>query len=79
MKKLTDGMYDYGSVAMAGDKVITKRHSISAADEIYTLTPADGRLAQISHENDHIFNQLNWVKWKKDGPRPPMASKCFHG
>ncbi len=29
-------MYDYGSVAMAGDKIITKRHSISAADEIYT-------------------------------------------
>ena len=34
IKKLTDGMYDYGSVAMAGDKIITKRHSISAADEI---------------------------------------------
>ena len=35
-------MYDYGSVAMAGDKIITKRHSISAADEIYTsLLPTD--------------------------------------
>ena len=32
IKKLTDGMYDYGSVDMAGDKIITKRHSISAAD-----------------------------------------------
>ncbi len=41
IKKLTDGMYDYGSVAMAGDKIITKRHSISAADEIYTLHPAE--------------------------------------
>ena len=30
IKKLTDGMYDYGSVAMAGDKIITKRHSIGA-------------------------------------------------
>lgn len=53
-------MYDYGSVAMAGDKIITKRHSISAADEIYTLTPADGQVAQLSHENDHIFKQLNF-------------------
>ena len=25
IKKLTDGMYDYGSVAMAGDKIITKQ------------------------------------------------------
>ena len=78
MKKLTDGMYDYGSVAMAGDKVITKRHSISAADEIYTLTPADGRLAQISHENDHIFNQLKLGKveerWTKTTDGKQMLS-----
>lgn len=63
-------MYDYGSVAMAGDKIITKRHSISAADEIYTLTPADGQVAQLSHENDHIFKQLNLGKveerWTKN-------------
>ena len=78
VKKLTDGMYDYGSVAMAGDKVITKRHSISAADEIYTLTPADGRLAQISHENDHIFNQLKLGKveerWTKTTDGKQMLS-----
>ena len=55
-------MYDYGAVAMAGDKIITKRHSISAADEIYTRTPADGQVAQLSHENDHIFKQLKLGK-----------------
>ena len=63
---------------MAGDKVITKRHSISAADEIYTLTPADGRLAQISHENDHIFNQLKLGKveerWTKTTDGKQMLS-----
>lgn len=79
IKKLTDGMYDYGSVAMAGDKIITKRHSISAADEIYTLTPADGQVAQLSHENDHIFKQLNLGKVEERWTKLPMASKCFHG
>ena len=78
IKKLTDGMYDYGSVAMAGDKIITKRHSISAADEIYTLTPADGQVAQLSHENDHIFKQLNLGKveerWTKTTDGKQMLS-----
>ena len=58
--------------------MITKRHSISAADEIYTLTPADGRLAQISHENDHIFNQLKLGKveerWTKTTDGKQMLS-----
>jgi len=78
IKKLTDGMYDYGSVAMAGDKIITKRQSISAADEIYTLTPADGQVAQLSHENDHIFKQLKLGKveerWTKTTDGKQMLS-----
>ncbi len=69
VKKLTDGVYDYASVALLGDRILTKRHSMSHADELYTLNPADGQIAQLSHENDHIFNQLHlgkveerWVK-----------------
>ena len=42
-------MYDYGSVAMAGDKIITKRHSISAADEIYTSLLPTGKWQNNSH------------------------------
>ena len=68
VKKLTDGVYDYGSVAMLGDKLITKRHSMSEADEIYAVS-ADGKIDQLTHENDHIFSQLalgkveeRWVK-----------------
>ena len=78
VKKLTDGMYDYGSVALLGDKLITKRHSISAADEIYALSPADGQLAQLSHENDHIFSQLKLGKveerWTKTTDGKQMLS-----
>lgn len=78
VKKLTDGMYDYGSVAMLGEKIITKRHSISAADEIYTLDPANEQIAQISHENDAIFKQLNLGKveerWTKTTDGKQMLS-----
>jgi dipeptidyl aminopeptidase/acylaminoacyl peptidase len=76
--KLTDGMYDYASVAPFGDKLITTRHSISAADEIYSVNPADGAVAQLSHENDAIFAQLKLGKveerWTKTTDGKEMLS-----
>ncbi len=78
VKKLTDGVYDYASVALLGDRILTKRHSMSAADELYTLNPADGQIAQLSHENDHIFNQLKLGKvearWTKTTDGKQMLS-----
>lgn len=68
IKTLTDGMYDYGSVALCGDKLITKRHSMSMGDEIYSLD-RQGQIAQLSTENKHIYDQLTmgnvegrWIK-----------------
>lgn len=37
LTQLTDGMYDYASLALCGDKVIAKRHSMSMGDEIYAV------------------------------------------
>ena len=34
---LTEGMYDYASVALLGDKLIAQRHSMSMGDEIYSI------------------------------------------
>lgn len=76
--KLTDGMYDYASVALLGDRLITTRHSISAADEIFSVNPADGAVAQLSHENDAIFAQLRLGKveerWTKTTDGKEMLS-----
>ena len=74
VKQLTDGMYDYASVAMLNDgQLLTTRHSISHADELYTVNLADKKVAQISHENDHIFNQL------KIGKVEPRWTKTVDG
>ena len=35
VKAITSGMYDYEGVALFGDKLIAKRHSMSMGDEIY--------------------------------------------
>ena len=63
VKKLTDGMYDYASVSILNDgQLLTKRHSISEADELFTLALNDNTVNRITKENDHIFNQLKTGK-----------------
>lgn len=59
--KLTEGMNDYVSVALCGDKLVAKRHSLSMADEIY-LVDTEGKATQISFENKQIYDQLTMGK-----------------
>lgn len=61
IKALTKGIYDYVSVALCGDKIITKRQSMSMADEIYSLDTR-GKVTQLTQENKHIYDQLTMGK-----------------
>lgn len=80
VKQLTDGMYDYVSVAMLGDgKLLTKRHSLSEADELFTVDlQANNAVTRITKENDHIFSQLKLGKveprWMKTVDGKDMLS-----
>ena len=75
VNKLTDGMYDYASVALLNDgQLLTKRHSISEADELYTVSLNDNySVNRITKENDHIFSQL------KTGKVEPRWTKTVDG
>ena len=61
VKAITSGMYDYESVALFGDKLIAKRHSMSMGDEIYTVA-LDGSTTQLTQENKQIYDQLEMGK-----------------
>ncbi|KAA6340999.1 Dipeptidyl-peptidase 5 [termite gut metagenome] len=68
VKPITEGAHDYASVSLCNDKLIAKRHSMSVADEIYSVSP-DGTVAQLTFENKHIFDQITtgkvegrWIK-----------------
>ncbi len=61
LKPITEGMHDYASIALMGDKLVAKRHSISMADEIYAVD-LDGKATQLTQENKHIYNQLEMGK-----------------
>ena len=65
--RLTDGWYDYGSVQLLGQKqLLVSRHSLSAPDDLYAITPAKkegaSRVAQVTNENEHILSQLSLGK-----------------
>lgn len=63
---LTEGMYDYASVALLGDKLIAQRHSMSMGDEIYSIDlTGDHTVTQLTFENKHIYDQLTMGKVKE--------------
>ena len=62
VRQITQGMNDYSGVALMGDKLITLRHSMSAADEIFSVSPASGEATQLSFENKFIYDQLEMGK-----------------
>ncbi|WP_370520852.1 prolyl oligopeptidase family serine peptidase [Bacteroides sp. 214] len=57
LKVITEGVHDYASVALCGDKLIAKRHSMSMADEIYAVA-LNGEATQLTFENKHLYDQL---------------------
>ena len=60
---LTEGLYDYASVALLGDKLIAQRHSMSMGDEIYSIDlTGDHTVTQLTFENKHIYDQLTMGK-----------------
>ena len=80
VKQLTDGMYDYTSVAMLNNKqLLTKRHSLSEADELFTVDlKKKNTVTRITKENDQIFSQLQMGKvearWTKTVDGKDMLS-----
>ncbi|PXV66809.1 dipeptidyl aminopeptidase/acylaminoacyl peptidase [Dysgonomonas alginatilytica] len=62
IKALTKGVHDYESFAIAGDKLIALRHSMSQPNEIYSVSTSTGEAAQITHENKEILDQITMGK-----------------
>jgi dipeptidyl aminopeptidase/acylaminoacyl peptidase len=64
VNRLTDGVYDYASLALAGDNVIAMRHSMSEGDEIYAVPAASAApdfadVKQLTTENKQIYDQID--------------------
>ena len=62
IKALTEGIHDYESFAVAGDKLIAVRHSMSQPNEIYSVNATTGEATQITAENKAILDQITMGK-----------------
>ena len=60
--QITKGVHDYGFVALANDKLIGVKHSMSKPDEIYSIDPKTGAETELSFENKAILDQLKMGK-----------------
>ncbi len=65
IKAVTEGMHDYHSVAIAGDRLIATRVDMTKPEEIYSLDPATGEATELSFENKHLLDQLTMPKVEK--------------
>ncbi len=58
LSKLTDGDYDYTSVATTPTgTLLANRSSMSAPSDIYAIYK-DGRITRLTNENEHILSQI---------------------
>ncbi|MEJ2594976.1 MAG: S9 family peptidase [bacterium] len=62
IKKLTEGLHDYRSVAVAEGALIAGRQSMSAPTELYAVNPSDGTAKQITFTNKDLMDQLTMGK-----------------
>lgn len=62
IKALTQGVHDYESFSVAGDKLIALRHSMSQPNEIYSVNTSTGDATPITTENREILAQITMGK-----------------
>jgi dipeptidyl aminopeptidase/acylaminoacyl peptidase len=62
IKTITQGMHDYESFDIAGDKLIALCHSMSQPNEIYSVDTENGHTTQITSENKNILDQIEMGK-----------------
>ena len=63
--KVTEGIHNYNSVTVAGNKLIALRTSMSRPAEIYSVDPKTGKGANISKINEPLLSQLSMGKVEK--------------
>ncbi len=62
--RVTDGIHNYKSVQLAGNKLLARKQSMSHPDELY-LVDSEGKDAAITSVNKKIFDQIKMGKVEK--------------
>ncbi len=60
--RLTDGIHDYKSIALSGEKLLAQKVSMSLPDELYLVDPITGKDEALTKINKGILDQLTFGK-----------------
>jgi dipeptidyl aminopeptidase/acylaminoacyl peptidase len=63
--RLTNGIHNYKSVQLAGNRLLARKQSMSYPDELYLVDEATGADEPITSVNKPIFDQLELAKVEK--------------
>ena len=80
VRQITDDAADYSLVSLlsGGKQLLVKRHSLSRADEIFTVDVKTGRTFQLSEVNKWFYDHLAWgnvkERWTKTVDGKDMLS-----
>jgi len=82
IEKLTEGLHDYTSVAIAGDKLISTKRSMSMPTELYSVNPKNGEAYQLTFTNRELLKKLTMGKveerWMKTHDGEDMLTMIIY-
>jgi dipeptidyl aminopeptidase/acylaminoacyl peptidase len=82
INKLTEGLHDYQGVAVAGDKLVAPRNSMSFPSELFVVNPHDGSAKQITFTNQDLLAQIKMGKveerWMKTSDGQDMLTVIIY-
>lgn len=66
IRQITKGDFDINSIhTEAGNKLIVSRADMNHATEIFSVNLPDGKMTQLSHVNDRVYNSLSLCKTER--------------
>lgn len=78
VKKITEGQYDYVSVAVCGNKLLCMRQSMMESPELFSVDPKNGKAVQVTNENKYFRDNIDWgevvPRWTKTVDNKDMLS-----
>jgi len=62
IRKITDGLHDYGAVALAGNMLIADKQTMAFPTELFAVNPENGEAQQITFTNKELLEKLSMGK-----------------
>jgi len=62
-KQITNGQFDVSSmVGQTKNKMVVRRRDMNHASELYTVNLSNGKMTQLTHANDAVYNKIQLSK-----------------